>query len=103
MNQDIYLNHLLFLSITSPLRYYTTSHQAAGLLCICQPHICSLISSISSTSFSITLSLLGNTIKAVYLPPSLSGELFQNEILVSPVDLLLGDINTHFSKSIGDI
>ena len=73
--------------------------QTDGIYCFANPVMKKFINVLHLTKYSITIKVMGKIIKAIYYPPSLQGDKFENEFndLFKP-DLVLGDFNIDIGK-----
>jgi len=102
VNHSFYSQHPLYLCSSTILpKSINQSRNKAGIYCLASSHVKSLISNVDVNSYYINLSLCGNKISCVYLPPSLNSQDVIQNLPSSPVSLLIGDINTQFGVAFG--
>ncbi|ORX45642.1 hypothetical protein BCR36DRAFT_372696 [Piromyces finnis] len=92
------INEPYFVSST-PLKLKKGFRQIDGIYCFANPLMKKMIKVLYLTKYSITIKVMGKIIKAIYYPPSLNNEKFDNEFndLFKP-DLVLGDFNINIYK-----
>lgn len=77
-------------------------HARNGIMCLAQPTIHPHLQSVTTTPFTINITLFSKTISACYFPPSLSPAVITQLLTTKPVDILLGDINTRYGARFQD-
>jgi len=103
IDQYNHLSHPFTLASTVPSKVYEEGRQHHGLLCLSSPSFRPFITSIRTSEFSISITAFGQTILAVYAPPSLSQHQFHNVLQgSSPPAVILGDINVRFGRLMND-
>ncbi|KAI8575283.1 hypothetical protein K450DRAFT_262411 [Umbelopsis ramanniana AG] len=90
-----YNTYTPYLLATSTHVPRTNGPSAGGLAILARPNLRSSFTLLHQTTHSITFSLHGHCLHALYLPPSMPWNVCQQHMPKTKVSVLLGDINYH--------
>ncbi|OLY79420.1 RNA-directed DNA polymerase from mobile element jockey [Smittium mucronatum] len=81
----------------------SAGRQKNGMMLLSSPSLRQHISMTATSEFAVQVQVFGQLIVGVYFPPSLSVNTIREYIPAKNISLLLGDINTFFGSSFGQV